>query len=95
MYLMTPEDFEPWVGRAVRVDTQPEPIEVTLARVQRKQAHPGIEREPFILYFESDWEIYLLDDTYQFDCGRGGPYLLHISQLQPKGNRRTYQAVFS
>ncbi len=35
MYLMTPEDFEPWVGGQVRVNTIPKPVEVTLARLER------------------------------------------------------------
>ncbi len=95
MYLMTPDDFEPWVGRMVRVDTLPEPIDMTLTRIQRRPIYPGLEREPFILYFEAPWNVYLVDDAYAFDCGRGGPYWLHISQLQPQDNRRIYQAVFS
>jgi hypothetical protein len=36
MYLMTPEDFGPWVGRQVRVKTILKPVEVTLARLERK-----------------------------------------------------------
>jgi hypothetical protein len=95
MYLMTPEDFEPWVGRAVRVATIPEPVELTLVRLERKPVFVGSEREPFSLYFESPEEVYLLDAAYEFDCGRGGPYTILISQLQPKGGRRHYQAVFS
>jgi len=40
MYLMTPEDFEPWVGgqvrvNQVRVNMIPKPVEVTLARLER------------------------------------------------------------
>jgi hypothetical protein len=95
MYLMTPEDFEPWVGRAVRVNAIPKPVEVTLARLVRKPLFPGAEREPFSLFFECPEEVYLLDAAYEFDCGRGGPYTILISQLQPKPGLRTYQAVFS
>ncbi|NEW99896.1 hypothetical protein [Rhodopseudomonas sp. BR0G17] len=95
MYLMKPEDFEPWIGRAVRVSTVPEPVELTLVRLQRKPLFIGAEREPFSLFFESAEHVYLLDAAYEFDCGRGGPYTILISQLQPKNGRRRYQAVFN
>jgi hypothetical protein len=95
MYLMKPEDFEPWVGKAVRVDTQPEQIEVTLTRIKRMPVYPGAHRAPFVLYFECPTEIYLLDMAYTFDCGRGGPYSIHIAQLRPEGNRRVYHAMFN
>jgi hypothetical protein len=95
MYLMTPEDFEPWVGRAVRINTIPRPVEVRLVRLERTPLFPGAEREPFSLFFESPPEVYLLDAAYEFDCGRGGPYTILISQLQPRPDRRIYQAVFN
>jgi hypothetical protein len=95
MYLMKPEDFEPWIGRAVRVSTVPEPVELTLVRLHRKPLFIGAEREPFSLFFESAEDVYLLDAAYEFDCGRGGPYTILISQLQPKNGCRRYQAVFN
>lgn len=95
MYLMTPEDFEPWIGRAVRVNTVPEPVEVVLARVERKGYGLRDHREPFTLFFEAPETVYLLDDTYEFDCGRGGPYNIAISQKSPSGGRRLYEAVFN
>jgi hypothetical protein len=95
MHLMTPEDFEPWVGRLVRINAIPQPVEVTLARLERRPLFPGAEREPFSLFFESPDDVYLLDAAYEFDCGRGGPYTILISQLLPKPGRRIYQAVFS
>lgn len=95
MYLMKPEDFEPWIGREVRVATVPEPVELTLVRLQRMPFFVGAEREPFSLFFESPAEVSLIDAAYEFDCGRGGPYTILISQLQPRGGRRHYQAVFS
>lgn len=94
MYLVKPEDFEPWVGRAVRVNTIPAPVEVTLARIIRKPVYPGYEREPFILVFESHEDIYLIDQTYEFDCGRGGPYSFYIAQTKPVPGKRLYQAIF-
>ena len=36
MRLLAPEDFEPWVGRKVRVNTPPKPVEVTLERIERR-----------------------------------------------------------
>lgn len=95
MKLPTADDFEPWVGKAVRVLTVPEPIEVQLLRIQR-QAHLVNEfREPFTLIFESPEAICLIDETYQFDCGKGGPYAIAISQLHPRpGKPRLYQATF-
>jgi hypothetical protein len=95
MYLPTPEDFEPWVGRNVRVEAQPYSIEVRLVRIERLKILPNALRDPYILIFESDWNLELQDNAYLFDCGRGGPYRILISQLQPKGPRRTYQAVFN
>lgn len=95
MYLMTPEDFEPWVGRAVRVATVPEPVELTLVGLRRSPVFIGAEREPFSLFFESPEDVCLIDAAYEIDCGRGGPYTILISQLSPHGGRRHYQAVFS
>ena len=95
MYLMKPEDFEPWIGRAVRVATIPEPVEVILVRLKRKPLYPGAEREPFSLFFESPEDVYLLNEAYEFDCGRGGPYTMLIAQLQPHSGRRHYEAVFN
>jgi hypothetical protein len=42
MYLMKPEDFEPWVGRTVRTNT------ITLARLERKPVFLGAERKPSV-----------------------------------------------
>lgn len=96
MYLPTPDDFMPWVGKAVRVSTVPEPIEIMLARVERKPHLTNDFREPFTLIFESPEEVCLIDATYSFDCGKGGPYDIHITQLQPRpGKPRLYQAIFS
>lgn len=91
-----PEDFEPWVGRKVRVNTIPEPVEVTLARIMQRNRLIGIDvRPPFSLFFEAPLEVYLLDGTYDFDCGKGGPHAILITQLQPLADRRQYEAVFS
>jgi hypothetical protein len=96
MPLLTPEDFEPWVGRKVRVNTLPQPVEITLARVERRPPLRGYDvREPFSLYFEAPASVYLLDETYEFDCGRGGPHPIFIVQLMPSADRRHYQAVFA
>lgn len=97
MRLLTPEDFEPWVGRKVRVNTVPNSVEITLERIERRSALKGLldVREPFSLYFESPFNVYLMDATYEFDCGKGGPHNIFITQLQPFEATRTYQAVFS
>ncbi|WP_188054200.1 MULTISPECIES: DUF6916 family protein [unclassified Sphingosinithalassobacter] len=97
MRLLAPEDFEPWVGRKVRVNTLPKPVEVTLERIERRPPLPEELdfREPFSLFFESEFDVYLLDTAYEFDCGRGGPYSFVISQLVPSKTRRYYQAVFA
>ena len=95
MKLPTPEDFEPWVGKVVRVLTVPEPVEVRLLRLHRKAHLVNEFRDPFTLIFESPETVYLLDETYEFDCGNGGPYPIAISQLQPRpGQPRLYQATF-
>ncbi len=92
--LLTPEDFLPWEGRTVRVNTIPEPINLLLARVERLP-WLALHREPFALYFEAPTSMYLIDGTYEFDCGRGGPHAMHITQIMPHPDRRRYQAVFS
>ncbi|MGY2736118.1 DUF6916 family protein [Sphingomonas sp. UYP23] len=95
MYLPTPEDFTPWLGRSVRLATVPAPVEITLLRIDRKPHLLNDFREPFILIFESPESVLLLDETYAMDCGRNGPHDIYISQLQPKpGHPRLYQAVF-
>lgn len=97
MYLLKPEDFESWVGRKVRINTLPASIEVTLDRIERRPAFAaGLDfREPFSLFFTSPMDVYLLDATYEFDCGRGGPHNILITQLAPLRNMRNYQAVFA
>ena len=96
MLTLKPEDFEPWVGRKVRVGTLPEPVEITLARVQRRGPSPILDvREPFSLFFESPIEAYLVDGSYEIDCGKNGPHEILITQLQPQPDRRVYEAVFN
>jgi len=96
MQLLKPEDFEPWVGRKVRVNTIPQPVEVTLERIERRSPLRGFDvREPFSLFFDAPLDVYLIDATYEFDCGRGGPHAIFITQLQPSPGQRHYQAVFS
>ncbi len=93
--LLSAEDFEPWVGRSVRLATVPHPIEVTLLRIARKPLQPGLEREPFVLYFQSPPDVILIDATYEMDCGKGGPHNICISQKRPYTDRRIYEAVFN
>lgn len=96
MRLVTPEDFEPWLGRPVRIDSAPRPIELLLARIDRMPPIVGADfREPFSMLFEAPWSVLLLDATYAFDCGRGGPYAFHVTQLLPRGRTRRYQAIFT
>lgn len=97
MHLLKPEDFEPWVGRKVRINTLPHPVEVTLERIERRPTLArGVDfREPFSLFFDAPAHVRLLDMTYEFDCGRGGPHNIFIAQLQPSATTRHYQAVFS
>ena len=96
MILLTPEDFEPWVGRKVRVGTVPESVEITLGRIHRRNVIAGFDvRVPFSLYFESALDTYLIDGTYEFDCGKGGPHAICVTQLQPQPDRRIYEAVFA
>lgn len=97
MQLLTPEDFEPWVGRHVRVNTLPRPVQFTLVRIVRLPPllGPHDHREPFSLLFEAPLGVYLLDTTYEFDCGRGGPHDIFISQQHPTPTSRRYQADFA
>lgn len=95
MHLLTPTDFEPWIGRKVRVATLPEPVEITLERIERRSPLRGLDvREPFSLLFESPLEVFLIDGTYDLDCGKGGPHPILLTQLQPS-DRRFYEAVFA
>jgi len=94
--MLKPDDFEPWVGRKVRVGTLPEPVEITLSRVRIRDPMRGFDlRVPFSLFFESAVDTYLVDGTYEFDCGKGGPHAICITQLQPLPDRRLYEAVFA
>ncbi|UYY77082.1 DUF6916 family protein [Sphingomonas sp. R1] len=94
--LVTPEDFEPWVGRMVRLNTAPRPVEILLARLQRLPPIVGADfREPFELIFETPWQVVLADDNYECDCGHGGPYFIHLSQILPRKQTRRYQALFA
>ena len=96
MRLLTPEDFQPWIGKPVRVAAVPRPIELVLERIEHRARLAGTDlRQPFSLFFESEPGAYLLDATYQFDCGRGGPHPIYITQLMPTAPRRLYQPVFS
>lgn len=94
--LATPEDFEPWVGRKVRLNTAPRQVELVLAQVRRMAPIIGADfRQPFELLFEAPWHVLLQDDSYECDCGRGGPYVIHMSQLRPADKVRRYQAIFA
>ncbi|MDF2384420.1 hypothetical protein JMG10_23310 [Nostoc ellipsosporum NOK] len=96
MRMLAPEDFEPWVGRKVRLSTLPNPVEITLVRIERRPALIGIDtRSPFSLFFEAPLGVYLMDASYEMDCGKGGPHDILISQLVPSATTRHYQAVFS
>lgn len=97
MHLLTPDDFLPWVGKTVKVNTLPQAVEVRLERVEvTPRLAQGLDfRQPFSLFFESAPDVVLLDLAYEFDCGRGGPHVIMITQLRPSPDRRHYQAVFS
>ena len=97
MHLLRPEDFEPWIGRKVRINTVPQPVEVTLSRIERTTRMPRELdfRQPFSLFFDSPTHIYLLDEICEVGCGKGGPYNIAIAQLQPSSGQRHYQAVFN
>lgn len=93
--LATAEDFEPWLGRKVQVNAEPNPIELTLDRIERTPPLPGLsQREPFSLFFTAPLNVFLLDTAYEFDCGTGGPHMITISQMPPMNGLRHYQAVF-
>ena len=95
--LLTPEDFQPWVGKKVKVNTAPQPVEVTLERIETvpRFTQELDFRQPFSLFFEAPLDVFLLDLAYEFDCGRGGPHSIFISQCPPLPNRRVYQAAFN
>jgi hypothetical protein len=97
MRLLGPEEFQPWVGRKVQVNTLPEPTEVRLDRIELSpRLGSGLDfRQPFTLFFSSPLKVYLLDMGYEFDCGRGGPHTIVISQLPPLADMRIYQAIFN
>lgn len=97
MRLLTPEDFQPWVGRKVRVNTIPEPVEITLDRIELSSRLEGALdiRQPFALIFTSPLNVYLMDLAYEMDCGRGGPHSIFISQMPPLPGYRIYQAPFN
>lgn len=97
MPTLKPEDFEPWIGRQVRVGTLPEPVEITLASVVRLSPFRGKldVREPFSMLFESPISVYLVDATYQLDCGKNGPHEILLTQLNPLPDRRVYEAIFA
>lgn len=72
--LATPADFEPRVGRKVRLNTAPRPVELVLAQVRRMApiiiaeaiapATGADFRQPFELLFEAPWHVLLQDDSY-------------------------------
>jgi hypothetical protein len=97
MHLLEPEDFQAWVGKKVKVNTAPKPVEVTLQRIEVTPRFPQAMdfRQPFSLFFEAPLDVFLLDLAYEFDCGRGGPHSIFVSQRQPLPNARIYQAIFN
>lgn len=97
MRLLEPEDFQAWVGKKVKVNTAPIAVEVTLQRIEVTPRYSQALdfRQPFSLFFEAPLNVVLLDLAYEFDCGRGGPHSIFISQCHPLPNARIYQAVFA
>lgn len=94
MGLLSAKDFEPWVGKMVRILAVPAPVEILLVRIAKPLIRTNGERSPFTLHFESPLDVQLLDGTYSFDCGKGGPHTIYISGKQP-GRTRTYEAIFN
>jgi len=97
MRLLTPEDFTPWIGKTVKVNTLPNAIELKLEHVQVTPRFSAAldYRQPFTLIFEAPLNVVLLDLAYEMDCGRGGPHSIFISQKPPLPDRRVYEAVFN
>ncbi|MDQ1159558.1 hypothetical protein QE385_003955 [Sphingomonas sp. SORGH_AS 950] len=97
MRLLDASDFEAWVGKRVQVTAVPKNASVVLDHIE-KNAHPiAIDgfRQPFTLIFSSTLDQNMIDGSYEFDCGIGGPHVIFISQLQQIGNSRWYQAIFN
>ncbi|MFX8797796.1 hypothetical protein ABTM57_20960, partial [Acinetobacter baumannii] len=69
--------------------------EMMLVEVEHLSRVAGLERAPYIPYFETDMNIIVQDASYLFDCVRGGPYMIYISRMAPTGPRQRYQAVFA
>jgi hypothetical protein len=93
--ILTAEDFEPWVGRAVTVAADPEPVAIQLLRVVRKPASPIALRMPFSLIFGSTPDILLVDGTYSMKCGSRGPYEIFMVPIVSPPGQRLYEAVFN
>lgn len=97
MRLLDASDFEAWVGKRIRVTAVPNNASVVLEHIEKSLSPIVIDgfRQAFTLIFSSAFDQHLIDGSYEFDCGTGGPHVIFVSQLQPVGNTRFYQAIFN
>jgi hypothetical protein len=93
--VLTAEHFEPWLGRAVTVVAEPEPVAIQLLRIVRQPGSPLLLRAPFSLIFGSAPDILLVDGIYSMQCGSRGPYEVFIAPVVSPPGQRHYEAVFN
>jgi hypothetical protein len=97
MRLLEASDFEAWVGKRIQVTAVPNNVCVVLDHIEKGLAPIVIDgfRQSFTLIFRSTFDQQLIDGSYEFDCGVGGPHVIFVSQIQPIGNDLFYQAIFN
>jgi hypothetical protein len=93
--VLTPEDFEPWVGRSFTAQTDPEPVAIQLVRVERKLASQFAIRPPFTLVFRTPADVLLIDGLYTVSCDRCGPHEIFLAPILSPPGQRFYEAVFN
>lgn len=90
------EDFLPHVGRNLRVEATPAPVEMRLDEILRRPVASWMAREPFLLVLSTPLTVMLLDATYRMRLPNGAEFEFYLSQTQTAPlPRRLYHAVFN
>lgn len=92
---IAPVDFSSSIGQEFTALTVPQPVTLTLKRIDIGSPNPGF-RTPFTLTFTSDWSVMLLEAQYRLVAPDHREYLFHlVPDAAVSAQQRVYMAYFN
>jgi hypothetical protein len=93
---LTPEDFQPHVGREFRFDGQPQVLQLSQIEVRPEPPLPGTDYKAFTLIFTGPRGNVLPEGFYAAEAEGGARFEFYILPFHtPAPDRQDYQAVFN